>query len=98
EIYTLSLHDALPISHIISVGPDAQLGIVKKVGAEMKAVAVVCAGSISGGGNGNALVGNWAAGRAGELGDDPAIGQVIVEHDRIATAAGLADTTKASPD
>src|SRR5204863_505375 len=39
-------------AHIISVGPDAQLGIVKKVGAEMKAVAVVCAGSISGGGNG----------------------------------------------
>ena len=85
-------------AHIISVGPDAQFGIVEKVGAEMKAVAVVCAGSISGGGNGDALVGNWAAGRAGELADDPAISQVIVEHNGIATAAGLADTTKASPD
>src|SRR5437660_9888977 len=85
-------------AHIISVGPDAQFGIVEKVGAEMKAVAVVCAGSISGGGNGDALVGHWAAGRAGELADDAAISQVIVEHNGNATAAGLADTSKASPD
>jgi hypothetical protein len=72
--------------------------IIEKVGAEVKTVAVICAGGIGGGGNGDALVGNRAAGRASELADNPAIGQVIVEHDWIATPAGLADTAKASPD
>src|SRR5439155_5630174 len=44
------------------------------------------------------LDGNWAAGRDGELPAGPAISQVSVEQSGIATAAGLADTTKASPD
>ncbi len=72
--------------------------IIEKVGAEMKAVTVVCAGGIGRGGNGNALVSDRTAGCASELADDPAISQVIVEHDWIATSAGLADATKASPD
>ena len=63
----------------------------------MKAVAIVGAGGIARRGNGHALVRHGRT-AAGELGDDPAIGQVIVEHDRVAGAAGLANPAKTSPE
>ena len=36
--------------------------------------------------------------RAGELGDDPAVGEMIVKDDWVASAIGLADAAEASPE
>ena len=61
----------------------------------MEAVAVVAAGRIAGGRDRDALVGRDA--RAGELADDPAVGDLVIEHHRVAGAAVLADAAKAAP-
>ena len=64
----------------------------------MKAISIIGAGGIARGGNRNALIGDRRApGRAGELADHPAIGQLIVKHDGIAEAASLACAAEAAP-
>jgi hypothetical protein len=82
--------------HVVAVGPDAEMRIIKKVGAEVKGIAIVSAGGIRGGGDGDALVG-WGP-RTGELADKPAVGDMVVEHDGVAIAISLADTAEAGPD
>src|SRR6185295_340827 len=62
----------------------------------MKAVAVVTSGGIAGRRYRNALVCRNT--RAGKLTDEPTIGELIVEHYRVAVARGFAGTTKAGPD
>src|SRR6185295_19704443 len=62
----------------------------------MKAVAVVTSGGIAGRRYRNALVCRNT--RAGKLTDEPTIGELIVEHYRVAVASGFAWTTKAGPD
>ena len=58
----------------------------------MKAIAIPSAGGIAGRGDSDALVGDWgAASRARELTDDPAIGQLIIQNNGIAGAAGLTE-------
>src|SRR5471030_1631184 len=71
--------------------------IVEKIGAEVKAIAIVGAGGIRGSRDGYALVG-WDSPRAGELADEPALGEMVIEHDRIAEGTGRADTAKGCPD
>ena len=51
------------VAHIIAVRPDAQVRIVEEVAAEMEAVAVIGAGGVAGGGDGDTLVGDGAARR-----------------------------------
>ncbi len=62
----------------------------------MKAVAVIAAGRVGRGGDGDALV-RYERG-AGELADEPAVGDLIVEHDRVAVAGELAKSAEAGPD
>ena len=62
----------------------------------MKGIAIVSAGGIRGSRDGDALVG-WDR-RAGELADEPAVGEMVVEDDRVAPASGLADAAEAGPD
>ena len=68
--------------------------IAKYTGAHGKVIAIVSAGGIRGRRDGDALVG-W--GRTGELADEPAVGDMVVEHDRVAAATG-ADAAEAGPD
>jgi len=85
--------------HVVAVGPDAEMGIVKKVGTHVKAVAIVGAGGVGGRRDGDALIGDRGAARsARKLGDDPAVRDVIIEHDRVAKAAVLAGAAEAGPD
>ena len=75
-------------AHVIAVGPDAQVRIVVKVRAEMKAVTGITAGGVARRGNSNAFVGDGAgAGGFCKLRDEPAIGQVVVQDYGIAVAA-----------
>ena len=69
--------------HVVAIGPDAEMGIIEKVGAEVKAIAIVSAGGTRGRGDGDAFVGRDPR-RAGKLADKPAIGDLIVKDDRIA--------------
>src|ERR1700741_611312 len=62
----------------------------------MKAVAVVSAGSVAGGGYCDALV-RWNRG-AGKLADHPAVGKLIGEYNRVAIAGGFAGTIKTTPE
>jgi hypothetical protein len=85
--------------HVVAVGPDTEVWIVKKVGAEMKAVAIVSAGGIGGRRDGDAFVGDRRAARGtGKLGDDPPVRDVIIEDDWVAKAAVLAGAAEAGPD
>ena len=80
---------------VIAVGPDAEMRIIESVGAEVKGIAIVTAGGIAGRGDSDAFIGNVSA---GELADEPAVGKVVVENDRVALASRLADAAKAGPD
>ena len=68
--------------------------IVKKVRAEMKAIAIVCAGGIGGRRDGDTLVGSAYRPWPGKLGDDPAVRDMVIEDDRVAAAAVLAAPPK----
>ena len=57
--------------------------IIEKVGAEMKAITIVGAGRIRGSRDGDAFVG-WKSFRTRELADEPAVGDMVVEDDRVA--------------
>src|SRR5437868_1813007 len=61
----------------------------------MKAVAVVGAGGIVGGGHGNALIGRHAGTR--ELADNPAVVELVIEYHRVAITIGLAHPAKTAP-
>ena len=64
----------------------------------MKIEPVPSAGGVAGLRNGDTLVlGNTGASRCGELADDPAVGELIVDDYRIAVAAILAGAAKAGP-
>ena len=83
-------------AHVIGVGPDGDVGIVEEVRAQVKAVAGISAGRVGRGGDGDALV--CRNGRPGELADEPAVGELVVEHDRVAVAGRLADAGEAGPE
>src|SRR5205807_6835494 len=65
----------------------------------MEAVAVVAAGRIASGRDSNALIGDRPV-RGGfrELCDDPAIGELIVKHHRVAVAESFAAAAESGPD
>jgi len=79
-------------AHVVGVRPDAQLGIIKEVRAEVKAVAIPSASGIARGRNCDAFVSRNAG--SGKLTDDPAVSELVVEHDRIAIASGLANAAE----
>ena len=84
-------------SHVIAVRPDAQLGIIKEVAGQVEVVPVPGAGGVAGLGYGNTLVlGDRGAARDSKLADNPAVGELIIDHHRI-TAATLASAAKAGP-
>ena len=62
----------------------------------MKAVAIVGAGGVARGGDGDALVRRDR--RARELADEPAVGELVIEHDRVALPVVCANAAKAGPD
>ena len=80
---------------VVAIGPDAEMRIIEKVGAEVKAIAIVSAGRIRRSRDSDALVGRAAP---GELADEPAVGNMVVEDNRVAVATGLANTAEAGPD
>ena len=82
--------------HVIAVRPDAQLRIIEKIGSEIKAIAVPGSSRVPGLRHGDALR-HWNA-NTGELADDPAVSQLIIDHYRIAAAAEFADAAKARPE
>src|SRR5260370_19356934 len=85
-------------THVITVGPDTQLRIVKEVRAEVKAIASIGAGGVCRRGNGDAFVGDRSAAcGAGKLRHQPAVRDVIIEQDWIAGAAVLACAAKSVP-
>src|SRR6185503_6768028 len=61
----------------------------------MESVAKVSTGSAAGRRNGDAFIG-WNT-DAGKLRDHPAIRQLVIKHNRITTARGLARSTEAIP-
>src|SRR5437016_2523459 len=61
----------------------------------MKSVAIITAGSIRSRRDGHALIGYRAG--ASKLTYEPAVCQVIIEHDWITASAGLTDTAEAAP-
>ncbi len=63
-------------AHVVSVGPDTKVGIVKKVTAKVKAVAVIAARGIACGGDCHALVGRNAG--ACKLADDPTVSELVI--------------------
>ena len=86
-------------AHVIAVRPDAQVRVIVKVRTEVKPVARVGAGRVGGGRDSDAFVGDRStSGRRRKLADEPAIGEMIVEHHGIAGAAGFARAAEASPD
>src|SRR5204863_1237767 len=85
-------------THVITVGPDTQLRIVKEVQAKVKAIASIGAGGVCRRGNGDAFVGDRSgACEAGKLRDQPAVRDVIVEHDWVAGATELAGPAETAP-
>ena len=65
----------------------------------MKAITIIGAGGIARGGDSHAFIGDRrASGRGRKLSDDPTIGQLIIENDRITGAARLAGATEAAPE
>jgi len=82
--------------HVVAVGPDAEMRIIEKVGAQVKGITIVSAGGIRGSRDGDALVGRNRC--AGELADEPAVGDMVVEDDGVAVAIALADAAEAGPD
>src|SRR5207253_9253207 len=85
-------------THVITVRPDTQVRIVKEVRAKVKAIASIGAGGVRRRGNGDAFVGDRSAPcGAGKLRDQPAVRDVIIEHDWIAGAAGLACAAESVP-
>ena len=70
--------------------------VVEKVCSEVKAIAMVGTGGVRGRRDGNALV-CWNR-RAGELTDEPAVGNLVVKDNGVAIAVVLADAAEARPD
>src|SRR5438105_7125604 len=62
----------------------------------MEAVAVIRAGGIVAGRYRDTFVGRIA--RARKLADEPAVGKLVVKHDGVTVAVGLADSAEAIPD
>src|SRR5712691_698978 len=84
-------------AHVVSVGPDGEVRIVEEVVTHVKTIAVIGAAGIARGRDGDALVRHsYAVVR--ELADDPAVGELVIEHDGIAVTGGFARTAKAGPD
>jgi hypothetical protein len=68
--------------------------IIEEVGAEVKGIAIVSAGGIAGGRDSYAFIGRRSS---GELADEPAVGDMVVQDDGVATASG-ADAAETGPD
>ena len=73
--------------------------IIEEIRPEVKPVTAISAGSIARGGNGHALVRDRRTpSRRGKLGNNPTIGQLVIENDGIAKAARLAGPAEAAPE
>src|SRR5581483_7491185 len=90
--------EGVPVEHVegfvIRVRPDAHLGVIVKV-CVWERVAVVGASCVRGGGHSDAL--KVGSGRNRELAENPALGELVIEHDRIAIVVGLAASAKSGP-
>jgi hypothetical protein len=85
-------------AHVVRVRPHPELRVVDEVLSEVEPVAVVGAARVAGTRDGDALVGDDARGVvAGELRDDPAVGQLVVEHYRVAVPVELAQAAEPAP-
>ncbi len=88
-----------PVEHVhgqvVAVGPDAELGVIGEA-VLGEGVAVVGAGGVAAGGDGQAD--EVGEGRGdGELGDDPAVGQAVVEDGGVAVVVAVACPAEAGP-
>ena len=84
------------VAHVVRVGPDPEVWVVVEVGSEGVSVAVVGAGRVTGLRDRDALVSRNGGSR--ELADQPAVGELVVEDDRIAVAVELAVAAEARPE
>ncbi|PYI93042.1 MAG: hypothetical protein DME97_06970 [Verrucomicrobia bacterium] len=77
--------------HVVGVGPAAKLRIVAEVAiGDGKGVAKIGAAGVSRGGDGDALEVGTARGGGSKLRDQPTIGYLVIDHNRIAIVAGRA--------
>ena len=91
--------EGVPVEHVesfvVSVGPHAHLRIVIEVGV-LERVAIKGSSSVGSCRDRDAL--QVRRGGDGELAEDPALRDFVVEDDRIAVIIGLASTAKAGPE
>ena len=83
--------------HVVGVGPEPELGVIGEI-ATRERVAEVAAGGVARGRHRDAVeVGDRGAVRArdGELVDDPAIGELVVDDARVAVVVCLAESAEA---
>jgi len=80
-------------AHVIGIGPDAELGIIKEVRAEVESVAIPSAGGVARGRDRDAFV-RLRAG-AGKLTNNPAVSELVIKDDRVTTASSLANAAEA---
>src|SRR5581483_1917824 len=83
---------------VVAVGPDAQLRVVEEVRAQVEAVAVPRARRVARLRDGDALVRRDVVPVDGELAHEPAVGELVVEHDGVAGAAALAEAAETAPE
>ncbi len=82
---------------VVSIGPDAHLRVVieRRIG---ESVTVIGSGGIGAGGNRHALEEPWSRTEDDELRKNPAVGQLVVEHNRIAVIVRFARAAEALPE
>ena len=97
---SLSADRSIAIKHVegyvVRIRPNTHFRVVIKVGIGER-VAIVSAGRVGRSGNGNALQEGRPAGNA-ELAQDPAVGYLVVIHDRVAVIICLAAPAKSCPE
>ena len=84
------------VAHVIAVRPHAEMRIIEEVRSKVKGVTIVATGGVAGGRDRDTFVGRYA--RAGKLADEPAVGELIVQHDRVTVAVALTNAAEATPD
>ncbi|MCG3195479.1 MAG: hypothetical protein DIJKHBIC_04762 [Thermoanaerobaculia bacterium] len=85
----------LACADVERVRPDAVLRVVGKVAARAEGVAVIAAGRVGRRRDGHAVVEGRA--RGGELGEDPAVGKLVMQHDGVTRVLRLTGAAEAGP-
>ena len=81
--------------YVVSIGPHRHLRVVVEV-AVLERIAIVGSSCVRGSRDRDAL--QVRRGGNGELAEDPALSQLVVDHDGVAVIVGLAAAAKSGPD